>query len=56
VPTQFTRDFLEAQQEAIQAQKAEQMAARDAELAEVAEYLAEMDKLGIVASAGDVKP
>jgi len=49
VTVQFERGYLERQKRAIQLQRDEFCAARDAELAEVDGYLALCDELGIVA-------
>jgi len=43
----FTPEYLKAQREAVLKQKAEQIAQRDAEIAEIDNYLAEMEKLGV---------
>ena len=48
IKTNFTREFVDSQIKAVENQKAEQMAARDAELAELYEIRDGMDKLGIV--------
>jgi hypothetical protein len=45
----FKLEFLLTQKAAIEAQKAEQVAARDRELAEIDEMITECGKLGIVA-------
>lgn len=43
----FTPEYLKTQREAILKQKAEQIAQRDIEIAEIDGYLAEMEKLGV---------
>ncbi len=43
----FTPEYLKTQREAILKQKAEQIAQRDIEIAEIDRYLAEMEKLGV---------
>ena len=52
----FTPEYLKAQREAVLKQKAEQIAQRDAEIAEIDNYLAEMEKLGVTEKViGEVK-
>jgi len=45
---EFTPEYLKQQREAILKQKAEQIAQRDQEIADIDAYLAECEKLGVV--------